>query len=180
MLSLCGVVPPPPPPPLPPPPHPAIPATTQARSNAPEQAYPRRLVQGANRGDRRLSINAASNSPATSQIGPTGRLGIRFEGATGGVRSASVVIKVAVHVPGVEAVPAVGMQVAGVPSAAVPFMNCTVPVGPAAALVVPVTTAVKVTLPPDAIEVALGVTTVVVTCVPPVTVTATAADVDVA
>src|SRR5580704_7506851 len=115
MLSLCGVVPPPPPPPLllPPPPHPAIPATTQARSRAPAQAYPRRLVQGASRGYRRLSINAASNSPATSHIGPTGELGIRFAGATGGVRSASVVIRVAVQVPGVEAVPAVGMQVAG-------------------------------------------------------------------
>jgi hypothetical protein len=89
-----------------------------------------------------------------------------------------VVIRVAVQVPGVEAVPAVGMQVAAVPRAVVPFMNCTVPVGPARLFVVPVTFAVKVTLPPDAIEVALGVTTVVVICVPPVTVTVIAADVD--
>jgi hypothetical protein len=125
-------------------------------------------------------MNATSNSPATNQIGPTGKFRIRFAGATGGVRSASVVIRVAVHVPGVEAVPAAGMQVAAVPSAVVPFMNCTVPVGPATLLVVPVTFAVKVTLPPDAIDVALGVTTVVVACVPPVTVTVIAADVDVA
>jgi hypothetical protein len=95
----------------------------------------------------------------------------------GGV-SASVVIRVAVHVPGVEAVPAVGMQVAAVPNAVVPFMNCTVPVGPAPLLVVPVTFAVKVTVPPDAIDVALGVTTVVVACVPLVTVTVMAAEVD--
>src|SRR5271168_1307690 len=179
MLSLCGV-PPPPPPPLPPPPHPAIPAATQARSSAPAQAYPRRLVQGANRGYRRLSINAASNSPAMNHIGPTGKLRIRFAGATGGVRRASVVIRVAVHVPGVEAVPAVGMQVAAVPRAVVPFMNSTVPVGPAAALVVPVTFAVKVTLPPEAIEVTLGVSTVVVAWVPLVTVTLMAAEVDAA
>jgi hypothetical protein len=123
-------------------------------------------------------MNAASNSPATNHIGPTGKLGIRFAGATGGVRSASVVIRVAVHVPGFEAVPAVGVQVAAVPNAVVPFMNCTVPVGPAALLVVPVTFAVKVTEPPDAMVVTLGVTTVVVTCVPLVTVTVIATEVD--
>jgi hypothetical protein len=123
-------------------------------------------------------MNAASNSQATSHIGPTGKSRIRFAGATGGLRSASVVIRVAVHVPGVEAVPAVGVQVAAAPNAVVPFMNCTVPVGPAALLVVPVTFAVKVIVPPDAIDVALGVTTVVVGCVPAVAVTVIAAEVD--
>jgi hypothetical protein len=101
-----------------------------------------------------------------------------FVGPAGGVKSASAVVSVAVHVPGVEAVPAVGMQVAAAPSGAVPFMNWTVPVGPAALLVVPVTFAVNVTLPPDATVVTFGVTTVVVACVPVVAVTVIAAEVD--
>lgn len=52
------------------------------------------------------------------------------------------------------------------------------PVGPGPLLAVPVTLAVKVTLPPDAIEVALGVTTVVVAWVPVVAVMAIAAEVE--
>lgn len=107
-----------------------------------------------------------------------GDRGSWLAGPLGGVRSANVVIKVAVHVPGLVAVPAVGAQVAAVPNAEVPFMNCTVPLGPGAPVVVPVTTAVRVTLPPDATLVALGVTTVVVTCVPAPAVTVTAGDVD--
>jgi len=113
--------------------------------------------------------------------GPIGTLRIRCAGSTGprgGVRRANVVVSVAVHVPGVVAVPGVGVQVAAVPSAVVPFMNCTVPVGPAALLVVPVTFAVKVTLPPDAIDVTLGVTTVVVGWVPIAAVTVIAAEVE--
>lgn len=175
MLSLCGVVPPPPPPP---PPQPAIPAARHAKSSAPPQAYPSLLLVGATRKRPRISRNEASISEATIDKGPIGKWGIRFAGCPGGVSSASVVISVAVHVPGVEAVPAVGMQVCAVPSAVVPFMNCTVPVGPAALLVVPVTFAVRVTLPPDATVVALGVTTVAVTCVPAVAVTVIAAAVE--
>jgi len=52
------------------------------------------------------------------------------------------------------------------------------PVGPGALLVVPVTFAVKVTLPPDAIAVTLGVTTVVVGWVPITAVTVIAAEVE--
>jgi hypothetical protein len=89
-------------------------------------------------------------------------------------------MSVAVHVPGVVVVPAVGVQVAAVPSAAVPFMNCTFPVGPAAPLVVPVTFAVSVTLPPDATVATLEVTTVVVTWVPAVAVTVVAGEVEAA
>jgi hypothetical protein len=74
-----------------------------------------------------------------------------------------VVISVAVQVPGVVLVPAVGVHVAAVPSAVVPFMNWTVPVGPAALLLVPVTLAVSVTLPPELMLIALAVTTEVVT-----------------
>ena len=46
-----------------------------------------------------------------------------FVGPAGGAKSANVVVSVAVHVPGVEAVPAVGVHIAGDPNAAVPFMN---------------------------------------------------------
>jgi hypothetical protein len=89
----------------------------------------------------------------------------------------NVVVRVAVHDPGVVLVPAVGvLHVAAVPWAAVPFMNCTVPVGPAPPLVLPATLAVSVTLPPEAIEVALAVTAVVVAWDPAVTVTVTAVD----
>jgi hypothetical protein len=64
----------------------------------------------------------------------------------------------------------VGVQVAALPKLLDPFLNCTVPVGPAPLLVV-FTVAVSVTLPPDAILVGLGVTAMdVVACV---TVTAT-------
>jgi hypothetical protein len=99
-------------------------------------------------------------------------------GSLGGARNASVVISVAVQVPGVVGVPAVGVQVAAVPSAVVPFMNCTVPVGPARALVFPVTFAERVTLPPDATVVTLGVTTVVVTWDPAAEVTVMALEVE--
>lgn len=91
-----------------------------------------------------------------------------------------MVISVAVHVPGAVLVPAVAVQVAGVPSAAVPFMNVTVPVGPAALLFVPVTFAVSVTLPPELMLVALEVTTVVVTWLPAAAVTVIAGAVEAA
>lgn len=87
----------------------------------------------------------------------------------------SVVVRVAVQDPGVELVPAVGVQVAAAPSAAEPFMNCTVPVGPAVARL-PVTIAVSVRLPPEAMDIALDVTVVDVNCVPAFTVTVTAAE----
>lgn len=90
-----------------------------------------------------------------------------FPGPLGGAKSDSAVVNVALQVPGVVLVPAVGVHVAGVPSAAVPFMNCTVPVTPAPLFPVPVTVAVKVTLPPEAIVVTLGITVVVVATVPP-------------
>lgn len=75
----------------------------------------------------------------------------------------SAVVSVAVQnaAPVVEAVPDVGEQVIALPRLLDPFLNCTVPVGPAPLLVV-FTFAVSVTLPPDATLVGLGVTTVVV------------------
>jgi hypothetical protein len=94
-----------------------------------------------------------------------GERGVGWVGTTG-VKCDSVVISVAVQVPGVVPLPAVGAHAAGVPSAAVPFMNCTVPVGPGPPLVVPVTLAVSVTLPPEATVATLDVTTAVVAWVP--------------
>jgi hypothetical protein len=56
----------------------------------------------------------------------------------------------------------VGVQVAAAPKLLDPFLNCTVPVGPAPLLVVEIS-AVSVTLPPAATLVTFGVTFVVVT-----------------
>jgi hypothetical protein len=172
MLSVCevgvgGVVLPPPPP------HPAMPAATQANSNAPAQAYRSRFAVGSR---RRLSKNTIRSKQATIHIGPAGKFG-GCRGVGGGVRSDSAVINVAVQDPGVVLVPAVGAHVAGLPSALPPFINCTVPVGPTPPLLPPVTLAVSVTLAPEVIDVELEVTVVVVAVVPPeVTVTVAAAE----
>ena len=56
--------------------------------------------------------------------------GTRF-GAKGGARNAKVVVRVAVQKAVAVLVPAVGAHVTAVESVAVPFLNCTVPVGPA-------------------------------------------------
>lgn len=61
----------------------------------------------------------------------------------------------------VEAVPAVGLQVTALDKLFEPFLNCTVPVGPAPWTVVE-TNAVSVTLAPAEIVVALEVTAIVV------------------
>ena len=99
--------------------------------------------------------------------------GMRF-GGEGGTRNASVVVRVALQV-GVAA-PLTAVHVAGVPSVALPFMNCTVPVGLA-----PVpdaeTVAVSVTLLPDLMVVAELVTAVVV-ATPTVILTADVVDVE--
>src|SRR5207249_9167719 len=76
----------------------------------------------------------------------------------------SDLISVAVHVGDVA--PDTAVHVCAVPSAVVPFMNCTVPVG-LAPVPVPTTVAVSVTLPPDAILVGEPVTVVVVDTLPP-------------
>ena len=76
----------------------------------------------------------------------------------GGASTDRFVVSVAVQVAAV----VLGMQVAGLPRAVVPFMNCTVPVGAVVAPALPVTVAVSVTLPPAAIDVALEVIVVVV------------------
>jgi hypothetical protein len=94
--------------------------------------------------------------------GSTGTCG-RVRGFAKGTNSESAVVSVAVHdaFPVVETAPDVGTQVTALPTFPDPFLNCTVPVGPAPLLVV-FTVAVNVTLPPDAILVGLAVTAVVV------------------
>jgi len=63
--------------------------------------------------------------------------------------------------PVLDAIPDVGEQAIALPRLLDPFLNCTVPVGPAP-LLAEFTVAVSVTLPPDTTLVGLGVTTVVV------------------
>lgn len=153
MLSVCGL-------PLPlllDPLQPAMPAAMPANSSRLAHAYPNRFAAGTR---FRLSRKIISSKHAAIHINPTGRVGM-WRGAGGGARNESVVLSVAVQDAVVEAVPFVVVHVAAVPSAADPFMNCTVPVGPAPWLVV-ATVAVNIMLPPEAIEVALAVTVVVV------------------
>jgi hypothetical protein len=164
MLSVCGP-PPPPPPPLPEPLQPAIPEATHANRIRPAKAYPSRLPID-NR--RCIARNAISNTE-TMPSGSTGTCG-RVRGFAKGTNSESAVVSVAVHDALVEALPDVGTHVTALPKLLDPFLNCTVPVGPAPLLVV-FTVAVSVTLPPAATLARLLVTAVVVVAC--VTVTAT-------
>jgi hypothetical protein len=128
MLSVCGVgggggvV-------VLPPPHPVIPAARHAKSRPPAQVYASFRGNGAARSRPRRNSRAANNKAAKILIGPAGTNGPKggrrelFLGLVGGAKNANVVVSIAVHVPGVEAVPAVGVQVAAVPNAVVPFMN---------------------------------------------------------
>jgi hypothetical protein len=93
----------------------------------------------------------------------TGLVGIRSRGCgrLRGTNCESAVVSVAVQDAAAEADAAVGVQVAAAPKLLAPFLNCTVPLGPAPLLLV-LTVAVSVTLPPGAMLVGLGVTVVVV------------------
>lgn len=159
----------PPPPPLPDPLQPAIPAATQASSTSPAAAYPIRLPID----NRRCNASKAISSKDTMPSGNTGICGrMRVRGCVNGINSDSVVLSVAVQkaLPVLEAIPEVGVQLTAAPRLLAPFLNCTVPVGPAPLLLV-LTVAVSVTLPPDTMLVGLAMTEVVV--VAWVTVTAT-------
>ena len=104
---------------------------------------------------------------ATGIQGMPRRLGVRF-GPAGGAKKDSVVVRVAAHC-GV--VPETAVHVCAAPSAVLPFINCTVPVG-LAPVPVPVTVAVSVTLPPPAGRVIVELVTTVVVAIPlPATVT---------
>lgn len=87
-------------------------------------------------------------------------MGMRF-GPEGGARNAKVVVRVALHVG--EDAPDTAAHVWAVPRVALPFMNCTVPVG-LVPVPVPTTVAVNVTLPPEEMVEAELVTVVEVVC----------------
>src|SRR5215471_101784 len=134
MLSACD---PPPPPPLPPPLplHPTIPAATQASRTRPAAAYRRRALTG-----RRCAVRYAANNNTNTKV--TIKPGVarirgqlRTSGRPSGSSSDSVVVKVAVHDAAAE-LEAVGTQFAVEPKLLDPFLNCTVPVGPAPLLFV--------------------------------------------
>jgi hypothetical protein len=74
----------------------------------------------------------------------------------------SVVVSFAVQEAPAELVAPAGVHVAVAPKFAPPFKNCTVPVGPTAELLLVLTVAVSVTLPPEVIDPMLEVTAVVV------------------
>src|ERR1700738_2578281 len=127
MLSVCGPL--PPPEPLLVPLQPAIPAATQANRTRPAAAYPIRLPIEKRRCIARSRISSTETMPNCS-LGNCGRV----RGWARGINSDNAVVNVAVQ----EAIPVVapdaGVQVAAAPKLLEPFLNCTVPVGPAAVL----------------------------------------------
>src|SRR5216683_5032642 len=153
---------PPPPPPLPLPLQPAIPAVTHANSNSPAAAYPNRAHFRCSRAACCARIKNKIASPAAIHNGTIQSLGPGC-GLAIGTNCDSAVVSVAVQnaFPVVEAIPDVGVHVAAVPRLLAPFLNCTVPVGPAPLLLVEIV-AVSVTLPPAVIVVTLDVTAAVV------------------
>ena len=89
----------------------------------------------------------------------------------------AVVIRTAVQVAGVVAVPAVeGEHVTALPSTVVPLKNCTVLDMAGPLLAVEVTVAVRITLVPTDADGALEMSVVLVACVPLVTVILPAGD----
>ena len=74
----------------------------------------------------------------------------RMRGFAIGINSDNAVVSVALQEAPVAAVAPAGAHVMVPPTFAVPFMNCTVPLGPALLLLVEEIVAVRVTLPPDA------------------------------
>jgi hypothetical protein len=97
--------------------------------------------------------------PAGSHTGN----GIGRRGSTSGTTCDNVVVNVAVQDAPAVAVAPTGVHVAGVPSDADPFMNCTVPLGTFTLLLFDETVAVSVTLVPFTTLVAIGLNVVVVT-----------------
>lgn len=104
-----------------------------------------------------------SNSDAIMPSGSTGTFGLG-RGVVRGINSDSAVVSVALQeaFADADADAPEGVHVTALPSAVVPFMNCTVPLGPALLLLPDDTVAVSVTLPPDATLVGVEVIAVVV------------------
>jgi hypothetical protein len=79
-----------------------------------------------------------------------------------GGNAESVVVSFAVQEAPAALDAPVGVHIAAAPKFVPPFKNCTVPVGPVAELLLVLTVAVRVTLPPEVMDAALEVTEVVV------------------
>jgi hypothetical protein len=94
----------------------------------------------------------------TRSIGTLGRR----RGLLKGINSDNAVVSAALQEAPADAVAPAGAHVTAPPNFAVPFINCTVPLGPALLLLLEETVAVKVTLPPDATLVGLDTTADVV------------------
>jgi hypothetical protein len=118
MLSVCPLL-------LLLPPQATIP-TAIDKSSTNEIAYPRRPV-GMSLSPRR---NMVRSKKAAIQTGAAGTRGLRC-GTDGGARNDSVAVSVAVQKAVAVVVPAVGVHVTAAESVLLPFLNCTVPVGPA-------------------------------------------------
>src|SRR5882757_11153161 len=80
--------------------------------------------------------------------GSSGTLG-RTRGFATGINSESAVVSVALQEAPIGPTAPADAHVTALPSAVDPFMNCTVPLGPALLLLFDETVAVRVTLPPD-------------------------------
>ena len=83
-------------------------------------------------------------------------------GSVRGTNCESAVVSVALQEAPADDVALAEVQLTGEPSVAVPFINCTVPLGPALLLLLEETVAVSVTLPPDVMLVGLDVSAAVV------------------
>jgi hypothetical protein len=147
---------------------PAKPAAAHANTSRPTVAYPTRLVIGMRRCNDRNAIKI------TDRI-PSGKAGSRggVRGSLNGTNCERAVVNVALQnaAPELDAVAAVGVHVAAEPKLLVPFLNCTVPVGPAPLLEVEIV-AVSVTLPPATTLVGLLATAPVVAALVIVTLSA--------
>ena len=141
-----------------PPPQPASTVAVIKKNAAPAYAYCLRLAASIIE-----NINAINASAVASHARKTkGVVGGRTLIMPGG-NADRAVVSVAVQDADVVLVAPVDLHVAAaVPRFVLPFRNCTVPPGPTAELLFVLTTAVNVTVPPEATLATLEVTAVVV------------------
>ena len=129
-----------------------------AKSTIAAQAY---LLRSAVGMYFRLRKNRRIITVATIPRGSTHRRGVRFQPDGGVMSDSEVVVIVAVHEGGLVPSKAVcAAHVTGVERLLEPFLNCTVPVGPAPLLVGPMTSAVNITVPPAVVVAGLAETPV--------------------
>jgi hypothetical protein len=148
------------PPPLPelPPPQPANAAAAIRKNAKPAYAYRFRLATNFVPSIRLSIANTAASHAKTTKGVLRGRVSI-IPGGNEEIAAVKVAVQEA---PALLVAPADLQVAAAVPRFELPFINCTVPVGPCVELLLDETTAVNVTLPPEAILLMLGVTPVVV------------------